>query len=296
MRIRLLAAAVTAAALAACGSSGSGPVPPARGAAAEPLARFAPPRAAADAANVRAAQAANDLVYGGGPVQTNPKVYVVFWGSAWNTAGGDPGGVKTDLVNFYTAIAGSKWLATVTQYTQGNGQHVGVTAYAGSYVDTTSAPPLHPTQSQMAAEAGKAAIHFGGTPSIHVGNYVVALPHGISPAGFGTQFCAYHSTTSASGATIAWTALPYVPDAGTACGAGAVNAPGTLDGVSLIGGAQQADVEVSPDGTTGWLDATGAEISAKCAWTNLIDNPAAGGFPTQPLWSNATGSCVQSYP
>jgi predicted small lipoprotein YifL len=280
MRIRSLAAAVAAAALAACGSSGSGPVPPANDSA---------------RANGRAAQAANGLIYGGGPVQTSPKIYVVFWGSAWNGSGGDPNGVKADLVNFYTAIAGSKWLATVTQYTQSNGQHVGVTAYAGSYVDTTSTPPAHPTQAQLAAEAAKAAAHFGGTPSISVGNYVVALPHGISPSGFGTQFCAYHATTAASGATIAWTALPYMPDAGSACGAGAVNSPGTLDGVSIISGGQQADVEVNPAGS-GWRDSTGAEISAKCAWTNLIDNPAAGGFPTQPLWSNATGRCVQSYP
>jgi serine protease len=281
MRIRSLAAAVAAAALAACGPSGSGPVPPANDSA---------------RANGRAAQGANGLIYGGGPVQTSPKIYVVFWGSAWNGGGGDPNGVKADLVNFYTAIAGSKWLATVTQYTQSNGQHVGVTAYAGSYVDTTSTPPAHPTQAQMAAEARKAAAHFGGTPSINVGNYVVALPHGVSPSGFGTQFCAYHSTTSTSGGIIAWTALPYMPDAGSACGAGAVNSPGTLDGVSIVSGGQQADVEVNPDGSTGWRDSTGAEISAKCAWTNLIDNPAAGGFPTQPLWSNATGRCVQSYP
>jgi serine protease len=295
MRIRLLTAAVAAAALAACGSSAGGPVPPAPGVATESVAHYSATRDGVALANGRATQAANGLIYGGGAVQTTPKIYVVFWGSAWNGTGGDPDGVKTDLVNFYTAIAGSKWLATVTQYTQSNGQHVGVTAYAGSYVDTTSTPPAHPTQAQMAAEAAKAAAHFGGTPSIRVGNYVVATPHGISPSGFGTQFCAYHATTTASGAAIAWTALPYMPDGGSACGAGSVNSPGTLDGVSIISGGQQADVEVDPDGK-GWLDSTGMEISAKCAWTGLIDNPAAGGFPTQPLWSNATSACVQSYP
>ncbi|MEA2718422.1 MAG: hypothetical protein QOJ39_286, partial [Candidatus Eremiobacteraeota bacterium] len=39
----------------------------------------------------------------------------------------------------------------------------------------------------------------------------------------------------------------------------------------------------------------GAENGDKCAWVNLINNPNAGGYPTQPLWSNANNGCVQSY-
>jgi hypothetical protein len=281
MRIRLLAAAVATAVLAACGSSGSGPVAPAYG-----------DRAAAQRAP-RTAQSTT-VVYGGGPVQTAPRVYVVFWGSAWNTAGGDPNGVAARVKAFYGAIGGGSWLETETRFTQSNGQHVGNPAnlFGGSYVDTTSAPPHAPSQAQLAAEAAKAAAHFGSA-SINT-NYVVALPHGVAPAGFGTQYCAYHATTSPSGSTIAWTNLPYVPDAGANCGAGAVNQPGTLDGVSLAAGAQQADTMIDPDTSTGWHWIDGTTVNSRCAWVNLIDNPAAGGFPTQPLWNTATGTCVQS--
>ena len=35
-------------------------------------------------AGQRATQATGVLLYHGGPIQTNPKMYVVFWGSSWN--------------------------------------------------------------------------------------------------------------------------------------------------------------------------------------------------------------------
>jgi hypothetical protein len=240
-------------------------------------------------------QAVSNLTYHGGPIQTAPKLYVVFWGSSWNTSTGDPAGVAAQLKAFYAAIGGSGWLNSVTQYTQTGGAHVGNAGniFAGSYVDTTSTPPRRPTQSQMAAEAVRAAAHFGDYSAS--ASYVVAMPHGISPSGFGSQYCAYHSSTSASGGTIAWTNLPYMPDAGASCGAGSVNSPGTLDGVTIVSGHEQAETETDPQPNSGWLDGSGAENGDKCAWISLINNPNAAGYPTQPLWSNATSSCVQTY-
>jgi serine protease len=245
--------------------------------------------------NGRAAMAGSNLLYGGGPVATAPKIFVVFWGSAWNGSG-DPNGEKTLLTNFYNAIGGSKWLNSVTQYTQTGGAHVGNSGniLGGTWVDTGSTPPSRPSQSAMAAEAAKAAAHFG-VQGLNVGSYVVAMPHGIKPSGFGSQYCAYHSTTTASGTTIAWTNLPYMSDAGASCGSGSVNSPGTEDGVTIVGGHEQGETETDPNASSGWIDSSGQENGDKCAWTGLENNPNAGGYPTQPLWSNATSSCVQSY-
>ena len=236
-----------------------------------------------------------NLTYHGGPIQTAPHIYIVFWGSTWNTSNGDPDGVAARLKSFMGIAGGSKWLNSVTQYTQSGGQHVGNLAgsFKGSYVDTTSTPPRRPTQSQMAAEAAKAAAIYNDYTASAA--YIVALPHGIKPSGFGTQYCAYHSSTTAAGHTIAWTNDPYFPDAGASCGAGSVNSPGTLDGVTIVAGHEQGETETDPFPNGGWLDSSGAENGDKCAWTNLINNPNAGGYPTQPLWSNATSSCVQSY-
>jgi len=235
------------------------------------------------------------LTYHGGPVQTNPKIYVVYWGSAWNGSG-DPKGVRAYYNAFLGIIGGSRWLNSVTQYTQSGGQHVGNAAgsFVGSYVDTTSSPPRRPTQSQLASEAAKAAAHYGDYSAS--ASYIVALPTGIRPSGFGTQYCAWHSSATISGkGTIAYTNEPYLPDVGASCGAGSVNNPGTLDGVSIVGGHEQGETETDPQPNTGWLDSSNAENGDKCAWTNLINNPNAGGYPTQPLWSNANNGCVQSF-
>jgi len=242
-------------------------------------------------ADERSTEAVNNLLYNGGPIQTAPQIYVVFWGSAWNGSG-DPNGVAARIKAFDAIMGGSRWLNTVTQYTQSGGQHVGNAAgsFKGSYVDTTSSPPSRPSQSQLAAEAAKAAAHFGNS-SINA-SYVVALPHGIRPSGFGTQYCAYHSTTSAG---VPWTNLPYLPDVGASCGAGSVNSPGTLDGVSIVGGHEQAETETDPTASNGWIDGNGEEIGDKCAWISLENNPNAGGYPTQPLWSNASSGCAQSF-
>ncbi|HEY0615802.1 MAG TPA: hypothetical protein VGC96_14225 [Candidatus Elarobacter sp.] len=244
----------------------------------------------------RAIRATTPLTYHGGPIQTNPKIYAVYWGSSWNSGTGDPQGVRSRANAFFGVIGGSRWLNSVTQYTQSNGAHVGNASgsFVGSYVDTSSSPPSRPTQSQLAAEATRAAAHYGDYSTS--ASYVVVLPHGIKPSGFGTQYCAWHSSTAVSGkGTIAYTNAPYLPDVGTSCGAGSVNSPGTLDGISIVYGHEQGETESDPQPNSGWLDSSGAENGDKCAWKSLINNPNAGGYPTQPLWSNANNGCVQSY-
>ena len=238
--------------------------------------------------------AGSNLTYHGGPVETAPKIYVVFWGSAWNGSG-DPNHEATLLKNWYTAMGGSHWLNTTTQYTQSGGSHVGnqTGQLGGSYVDTSNTPPSRPTQSQMGAEAVRAATHFGVKGAN--ASIIVAMPHGVHPSGFGTQYCAYHTSQSGNGGTVSWTNLPYMSDAGSSCGAGSVNSPGTEDGVTIVGGHEQAETATDPQPNSGWLDSSGSEIGDKCAWINLENNPNAGGYPTQPLWSNHSSSCVQSY-
>jgi hypothetical protein len=323
--MKVLPALVAASMLAACGGSGgvggtalpntaggtsaspdaSGDFRPtsayrAVGDANTPIAYFAPndglwvTRGATQTRDARTASSSNNLIYGSGPVQTSPKIYVVYWGSSWNGSG-DPDGMKSYLNSFYSHVGGTTWNATVTQYYQRNpSAYAGNPAgnYAGSYVDTSSTPPKRPSQSQMAAEAARAAAHFGN----HTANaqYVVAMPYGIKPSGFGTQYCAYHSTTSAGGGTISWTNLPYLPDAGASCGAASVTGS-NLDGVSIVAGHEMAESETDPQ-LSAWLDSSGEEIGDKCAWVNLADTNLNGtNFPTQPLWSNASSSCVQSY-
>src|SRR5579863_8543901 len=52
--------------------------------------------------------AGGNLINHGGPVQTAPEVWVVYWG--WTS---DPNGEQARLSSFLTDVGGSSWLSTV---------------------------------------------------------------------------------------------------------------------------------------------------------------------------------------
>jgi serine protease len=266
---------------------------------------------------------ANNLAYRGGVggigVETLPKVYLVLWGSQWSS---DPSGESAILQSFFSNVGGSSWLNSVTQYCQGvaagtvtcgsSGQHAGNpnAIYGGIFRDNGSAAPAHPTQSQLAGEAVRAAANFTNTTSSSNASvqYVVATAHNNSASGFGTQYCAWHSSTSSSYGNIAYTNLPYITDAGASCGANFVNGgpSGATDGITIVEGHELAETVTDQFPNGGWLDGSGAENGDKCAWISSGQGASAdvsmsgATFPVQSLWSNAfnsnSGGCVLSYP
>ncbi len=218
--------------------------------------------------NIPTASAAN-LRYGGGVdgigVTTGaPKVYLVFYGSQWGTAGtdangnttfsGDSVGMAPRLQQLFKGIGTNNELysGVMTQYCEGvavgsqtcpaNSAHVGYPtggALAGVWADTASASPTQATGHQLGVQAVNAASHFGNTTAASNRNaqYVIVSPHGTQPDGFNTPnggFCAWHDwngdTTLSGGAIpssvgdIAFHNMPYVTDAGTSCGQNFVNA------------------------------------------------------------------------
>jgi len=269
----------------------------------------------------------NNLSYHGGVsdgsagtigVETAPKVYLVLWGSQWNN--NDPSGEASILQSFFGHAGGSSWLNSVTQYCQGvatgtifcngagqaAGNQTGI--YVTTWADNGSAAPSSPSQSQLASEAVRAAGHFGNT-SVNSNasvQYVIATSTGNSSSGFGTQYCAWHSSASSSYGDIAYTNLPYITDAGASCGAN-FNGLGPKAGITIVGGHEMAETISDQFPNGGWLDKQGAENGDKCAWITT-GNPGASAsvslngtsFPVQSLWSNAfnsdKGGCVLSYP
>jgi serine protease len=244
-----------------------------------------------------AAPATGLLKYHNGAVQTTPQIYVVFWG--FNAAGADPNGEQAYLTSFLSGVGGSSWLNTVTQYYM---KKSGVTTYisnpsnqlVSTWVDTASIPK-RPTDTQIQNEARKAAGHFGNfSPNA---SYVVATSHNHYTTGFGTVWCAYHGESTYSGKALSYTNLPYISDAGGACGEGIVNNPGTLDGVSIVAGHELAESQTDPSPPSGWTTASGSEIGDLCAWQDLANiTLSSGTFPVQPLYDNAQSACELSGP
>lgn len=241
--------------------------------------------------------ATNNLIYGGGPIQKAPKIYLVFWGwSGANDTTADPDGMATYLTNYVNAYGGSNIANVQTQYT-GTGQG-NITNYhpelQGTWYDNSTMPPTNYAESDIQAEANRAVAKFGYSPDA---NYVIVTPHNYTTSGFMSQFCAFHNSMSGSNGPIAYTDLPYIPDAGSGCGQGSINSPGTLDGVSIVSGHEISETITDPGAGNGWVDSSGAEDGDKCAWTNDSNQTMYGGavFPNQPEWSNAISGCAYSY-
>jgi serine protease len=290
-------------------------------AAVEDMKRFREANPHARPGQVQAASTASDLAYHGGiggiGVETKPKVYLVLWGSQWNN--NDPSGEAAILEAFYQGVGGSSWSSSVTQYCQGvpsgtvscggSGNPAGNPSgiFGGVWADSTNSAPSRPRQSQVAAEAIRAAQHFGNTTANSNASvqYVIATSTGHSSGGFGVQYCAYHSATSSTVGNVAYTNLPYITDAGASCGAN-FNGLGSKAGITIVGGHEMAETITDQFPNGGWLDSSGAENGDKCAWISSGQGAAAdinlstGTFPVQSLWSNAfnsgSGGCVLSYP
>jgi serine protease len=253
---------------------------------------------------------------GGTGVETgNDKVYLVYWGSQWTN--NDPSNEAGIEQSFFNHVGGSSWNNSVTQYCQGvatgttncgsSGTHATnpTSVLGGVWLDNSAAAPSHPTQSQFAQEAAAAAAYFGNTTAASNSQvqYVINSATGNNISGFGTQFCAWHSSTSSSYGNLAYTNMPYITDAGSSCGAYFLSS--ATDGITIVGGHEFAETETDIFPSGGWLDGSGSENGDKCAWIYTGQGAAAvvsmngASFPVQSLWSNAfnnnAGGCVLSY-
>jgi serine protease len=240
------------------------------------------------------------MAYGGGinkvGVTTGKeKVYLVFWGSQWGTAGtsgayttfsGDPSGMAVILQKFFTGLGtgGEQWSGVMTQYCQGisagsktcpsTAKHVAYPtggALAGIWEDTSKASPAQSTGHQLAVEAEHARAHFGNTTwtENRDAQYVIVSPTGTNPDNYQSPvsgFCAWHDYTgdttldgggAATGLKIAFTNLPYITDVGAVCGAGAVDGKNT-DGITIVEGHEYAETITDQFPAGGWTVPSGS--------------------------------------
>jgi PKD repeat protein len=279
---------------------------------------------------------------GVGVTSGTPKVYLVFWGSQWGTPStdgngylhlsGDARGAAPYMQAWLQGLgtAGETWSGVMTQYCDGpqvasgavacpaTAPRVGYPAggaLAGVWYDNAATAPTSARGNQLAAEAIRAAAHFGNTTaaSNRYAQYVVMSPTHTHPDGFNTpggNFCAWHSfngdTTLSGGAVaspygdIAFTNMPYVADLGTSCGQNFVSS--ALDGFSLVGGHEYAETLTDQFPAGGWINNTGSasngeENGDECAWigsgqgASALVAMATGSFAMQSTWSNDTNRC-----
>lgn len=258
------------------------------------------------ATGAAAADASSNLVYHGGPIQKAPTVYIVYWG--WHLvapAGAldiDPNHMAPYLEAFFAGVGGSSWAAIHTQYGDATGALVTnpTSILKGVwYDDEPTVPPV--PDANIEKEVARAVAHFGYQRNA---TYFIVSPHNHGDAGFtAKQYCAWHSNALVLGRPVAYTNLPYIPDAGAGCGRNFVNAgaAGALDGVSIVAGHEWTEAATDPQ-LDAWYDATGWENADKCAWNQGPGADAGnivlptGTFAVQSSWSNAANGCAIAYP
>jgi len=91
-----------------------------------------------------------------------------------------------------------------------------------------------------------------------------------------------------------------MPDGGSSCGANFISPPndetGADEGYTIVLGHEYNESVTDPNPPSGWYNNSFGEIGDECAWTDITNDPfGKKSFTDQPLWSNATNSCVHSY-
>ncbi|HEY7261487.1 MAG TPA: putative Ig domain-containing protein [Trebonia sp.] len=285
---------------------------------------------AAPAASAACTEPNCPLVYNGGPVQHTPRVFVVFWGSKWNTTAA--ASAKSYITGLYTGLGltgkGDFWSGIVKQYGDTSGQPVTIDSsmLVGTWVDTSlraNSATNGITIDELGQEAFNAAAHFN-FPNPTQSQIVVASQQGTcfapldptdptstfagncgTPATTaGSQYCGFHTVdgiTLSDGSTsyLPWTTVPYQPDAQLDC---TFDTPTTVnDGFSIVGGHEFAETVSDPNTTSvstlAWddlADPSGGEVGDKCAFVPPQLNLALNGhtYAMQSLWSNATNGCA----
>jgi hypothetical protein len=175
-----------------------------------------------------------NMAYWGGPVQTHPKEYLVYWG--WGQSGAfpkqtcsaetisegpvsgklpcDPDGAGKYMADFVSQMGGSKWAKVSTQFYEtikGKTDHISndKNVLGGIWADdsndisslakTSSSNAAGPTNTywDLAEEALRAAAHFGVKGSaLKDANFIILQPPAYSdPNALNAGYCAFHDFT-----------------------------------------------------------------------------------------------------
>lgn len=255
------------------------------------------------------------LTYYGGPVVSNIKVVVVYYGS-----GSYLPDLSTGLPNFFSAISNGTYMDMLSEYsTQGvsgggvTGNQIiargGSNAFLGSYTITPSASnngsTIDDSQIQAELQAQINASHLPAPDYDANGNadtlYMIYFPAGKTITQGGSSscvsggFCAYHGTIASGGRNLLYGVQPDM-QSGSGCFTGCGNSATEFNNYTSV--ASHEFSETITDAAVGlattfspplaWYDQTNGEIGDIC---NAIQG-TADGYTVQAEWSNLQNGCA----
>jgi hypothetical protein len=257
-------------------------------------------------------QGSGNLTYHGGPVEKNPKVFVIFWGSFWLNSNLGSAADVTD--NLFADLGYTRYENVLSQYYDSGGYIANSLTFTNLIDDGTdpvtenlNCPVSAVDDSTIQAEVNHIVSSYGmphndGNTTYFVITYGAPYTElwnptlGCSAPGAG-NYCAYHSFDT--NVNEAYVAIPYsyLPACGTP-----VDTWENPEGDALANSAAQEEAETitDPQGNA-WYDSAGYEVGDKCNFdfsggpNGLTKLNLGGVFDIQTLYSNASGECVNTY-
>lgn len=228
------------------------------------------------------------LFYGGGKIQQNPNLHVIFWGGGWNGLINSTI-IRSSIQSFYKKISGSAWQGILTEYFDTSG-NISSAITVDFYTDSTNTvSPTSINDTKIREEVNAAVKAKSWSRETNSQFIVIPEPEATYAAGFGSGFCAYHGV-EASGA-----AYEFVPNAGTEPFASQCKGydpeGATLHVTTMLASHEYAESATDPF-LNAWRDSEGFEIADICA---SHDEEVSGLGWVQGLWDEKNEECMNSF-
>jgi hypothetical protein len=265
------------------------------------------------------------LLYYGGPVISNIRVVVVFWGPNVDTT------VAGGIVAFFGAVTDSAYYNVVSEYStrgspsadgaQSTNQILGRGTVDGPHTITPSicnSAPCTVYDDQIQGELQN-QINAGHLPAITSDGqgipntlYMIYFPPQVSinqgmasnpdPKGNScVDFCGYHGTGTLNSKELLYGIMPdFGPGSGCDVGCGKSSMFNDVTMVSsheLLEGATDPGVGLATLNAPplGWYDQTNGEVGDICN-QDQVNSSNAAGYSIQLVWSNVQNACADGPP
>ncbi len=241
------------------------------------------------------------LEYWGGPVEYEPKLFLIFWGKNWTTEPGQA--LKTQLVKMYESLKETAYQKILTQYDSPEGPISLKPDLFYTEEDNSIAAPTGVNNEAIHKKAEELRELTGSGKNMNDQYVVLPAPGSTYAEGFDTGFCAYHKSMGNEYGSYDF--VPYEGDAPfgtkncTYYGARNENNEETEPSkhnadYATSGAASHEYAESATDPTcNGWTTeepcATSEEIADLCVKYGKQQMP--NGAWVNELWDDSKGAC-----
>ena len=246
------------------------------------------------------------LVYYGGPVISNVKVFVVYWGSSVDTA------IQQGIGKFYNSLVASTHMDWLNQYAtdkpaldgrQGTNQTIGRGSFLGEAVITPSHSGNNIDDKDVQAELEyQVSIKKLPTPDANT-IFMIYFPSGITNSIEGMkscqQFCAYHmGFKSKSYGDVFYGVMPDIQSGACVFGCGGFGG-NVFESITAVSSHELVEAVTDPYPTPAdkpvfpqaWNTTKGEEIADLCTTGRATLQTPGQTYSLSGEWDNSKGSC-----